>query len=76
MADQAAKSVVKKLSALRATMSNEERAVLDGLVSDVSAHSMSSGAAGAVAKGASSAVAKGASSRGSQRRSRRRLIFG
>jgi hypothetical protein len=42
--DQAIKRLLKKLSALRATLSNEERRILDGLVTsstvEVEAHSM------------------------------------
>jgi hypothetical protein len=47
---QASKRLFKKLSALRATLSNEERAILDGMiVGDVEAHRMTSKSVGKAA---------------------------
>ena len=44
---QASKRLFKKLSALRATLSNEERAILDNLiVNEVAAHKMTDRAVG------------------------------
>jgi hypothetical protein len=56
---QATVRLFKKLSALRATLSNEERDILDNLVvtEDVTAHQMK---AGAVSKALSAKAAKGA----------------
>src|SRR6187401_2023881 len=52
---QASKRLFKKLSALRATLSNEERDILDSLivVEEVSAHKMTSKAVGQAASKAS-----------------------
>ena len=58
---QASKRLFKKLSALRATLSNEERAILDNLivVEEVTAHKMTGKAVGkAVGKATNKATSK------------------
>ena len=60
---RASTRLFKKLSALRATLSNEERAILDNLivVEEVSAHKMTTKAVGkAVSKVATKATSKAA----------------